>query len=56
LTSKSKRDTFELFRQNLQNPDILTFDELLGRARHLLLAEAEELTPPRLAANDWDEI
>ncbi|KZK80870.1 hypothetical protein PsAD46_03918 [Pseudovibrio sp. Ad46] len=30
-----KRDTFELFRRDLKNIDILTFDELLERARFI---------------------
>lgn len=43
LDSHDKRTTFELFRRSLHNPEIITFDELLARARHLLLNEAEQI-------------
>ena len=43
LDKVSKRNTFELFRRNLQNPKIITFDELLTRSRHLLLHEQREI-------------
>jgi hypothetical protein len=42
LDNQSKRATFELFRRNLQNPDVITFDELYERAKHLLLVEEKE--------------
>ena len=32
----SKRRTFELFRRNMSNPEIITFDELFERARFIL--------------------
>jgi hypothetical protein len=32
LDTKNKRATFELFRRNLHNPDVVTYDELLERA------------------------
>uniref|UniRef100_UPI0013ECC5F3 Shedu immune nuclease family protein n=1 Tax=Paludisphaera soli TaxID=2712865 RepID=UPI0013ECC5F3 len=44
LDDQAKRSTFELFRRNLQNPEIITFDELHERARHLLLIEGDELS------------
>jgi hypothetical protein len=31
-----KRNTFECFRRNLSNPEIITFDELLERARFIV--------------------
>jgi hypothetical protein len=37
LNSRAKVATFELFRGNLQNPEVVTFDELLARAKALLL-------------------
>jgi hypothetical protein len=37
LDSREKLSTFELFRANLHNPDVVTFDELLMRSRALLL-------------------
>lgn len=43
LDTNIKRTTFELFRRNLQTPEIITFDELLDRARHLLLNEEKHL-------------
>jgi hypothetical protein len=33
LDGQSKRATFELYRRNLHNPEIITYDELLERAR-----------------------
>ena len=39
LGSISKRSTFELFRRNLVNPEVLTFDELYERAK--FIAEQE---------------
>lgn len=43
LDRSAKRTTFELFRRNIMNPEIITFDELLERARHLVLNEQKEL-------------
>ena len=37
LNDVNKRATFELFRRNLHNPEILTFDELLARASYLVI-------------------
>src|SRR5690606_22497214 len=34
--SKPKFGSFELFRRNLSNPEIITFDELYERARHIV--------------------
>jgi hypothetical protein len=50
LDSVTKRTTFELFRRNLNNPEVITFDELLERARHLLLNDEKQL-----AASDSEE-
>lgn len=36
LTDHEKRNTFELFRRNINNPEILTFDELLERAKFIV--------------------
>ena len=36
LDDRHKRATFELFRRELRNPDIVTFDELLDRARFIV--------------------
>ncbi|MFM7389510.1 MAG: Shedu immune nuclease family protein [Vampirovibrionales bacterium] len=33
---REKRTSFELFRQNLKNPDIITFDELYERAKFIV--------------------
>ena len=43
LDTAAKRTTFELFRRNIHNPEVITFDELLERARHLLLNEEKHL-------------
>jgi hypothetical protein len=34
--NKNKKATFELFRRNLHNPEIITYDELLERAKYLI--------------------
>lgn len=36
LSDTSARNSFELFRRSLSNPEILTFDELLQRARFIV--------------------
>jgi hypothetical protein len=36
LDSRPKRTSFELYRQNLNNPEILTFDELYERAKFIV--------------------
>ena len=45
LSNRVQRTSFELFRRNLHNPEVITFDELLERAAHLLLNERQHLTP-----------
>jgi hypothetical protein len=54
LNTNPKRTTFELFRRNMQNPETITFDELLGRAKHLLLKEAEKFEPLSPTSEDSD--
>ncbi|MBA2276281.1 MAG: DUF4263 domain-containing protein [Chloroflexia bacterium] len=39
LDHPNKRATFELYRRNLHNPEIITYDELLERARFTLRLE-----------------
>jgi len=34
--SREKFGSFELFRRNMTNPEVITFDELLERARHVV--------------------
>lgn len=40
LTTDASIDTFELYRRNLHNPEIITFDELLERARFIVASES----------------
>lgn len=47
LDTVAKRNSFELFRRNVRNPEIIMFDELLERARHLLLNEEQNLDPKK---------
>lgn len=42
LDTDDKRSTFGRFRQNLWNPEVLTYDELLERARYLVRRVAEQ--------------
>jgi hypothetical protein len=46
LNTKAKRSSFELFRRNLHNPEILTFDELLARAEWIVGIQADESVAP----------
>lgn len=39
--NEQKYASFEMFRRNLTNPEIVTFDELFERARHIVAAEAK---------------
>jgi hypothetical protein len=44
---RAKHQSFELYRRNLYEPEIITFDELLARAEwHVAVAEQEELSNP----------
>jgi hypothetical protein len=42
LDNMDKRATFELFRRNLHNPEVITYDELLARARFTVQVESAE--------------
>jgi hypothetical protein len=46
LNNIDKRNTFELFRRNVINPEILTFDELYERAKFIVetTAQASQIT------------
>lgn len=46
LADISKRNTFELFRRNVVNPEILTFDELYERAKFIVDSTKQDETPP----------
>lgn len=47
-----KRASFELFRRNLRTPEIVTFDELLERARFVVATERETDLEPHSSAED----
>jgi hypothetical protein len=38
LDNRDKKNSLELFRRNLKNPEVITFDELLERARFIVSA------------------
>jgi hypothetical protein len=44
LDNTDKKVTFELFRRNLHNPEIITYDELLERARYLVAVPPDSST------------
>ena len=44
LDDRHKRATFEIFRRELRNPEILAFDELLERARIVVAVEQSRLS------------
>jgi hypothetical protein len=39
LNDRNKKATFEMFRRNLHNPEIITYDELLERAAYMTRVE-----------------
>jgi hypothetical protein len=41
--NEEKFSSFELFRRNLVNPEIITFDELYERAKHIVNNPIEEI-------------
>ena len=43
LNNIEKRNTFELFRRNMINPEILTFDELYERAKYIVERRTERV-------------
>lgn len=43
--NEEKYSSFELFRRNLSNPEIITFDELYERAK-FIVATSEQKTAP----------
>jgi hypothetical protein len=44
LDSSEKRNTFELYRSNIHNPEIITFDELFERAKYIVEGDGEYLS------------
>lgn len=42
LDARDKKNSLELFRRNLKNPEVLTFDELLERARFIVQSGEEQ--------------
>lgn len=42
LDTRDKKNSLELFRRNLKNPEVLTFDELLERARFIVQSGEEQ--------------
>lgn len=44
---RAKHQSFELYRRNLYEPEVITFDELLAQAEwHVAVAEQEDLANP----------
>ena len=52
LEKAHRRQAFQLFRRNVHNPEILTFDELFERAKFIAQVEIEVSTE---GATDWDD-
>lgn len=52
LDNKDKKRSFELFRRNLHNPEIITYDELLARAQFIL----RDRVVAKFAADEDDEL
>jgi len=45
LESEIKKKTFELFRNDSRNTEILTYDELYDRARYIVEGESRKFEP-----------
>ncbi len=54
LSETTKKNTFELFRRNVVNPEILTFDELFERAKFIVEQTGE--AKPTNAQESTDDI
>lgn len=51
--NEQKYACFEMFRRNLTNPEIVTFDELFERAKHIVAVETKnEGRVQQIAAGD----
>jgi len=46
--SQERYGSFELFRRNVSSPEIVTFDELLERARHIVTAGESAQAEPKM--------
>lgn len=49
----ASKETFELYRRNLYNPEIITFDELLERARFIV---ASDVNPTESVLEEQNDI
>lgn len=56
LDTVSKRATFELLRRNLHNPQILTFDELLERAKYLVAHDVAAMQVARTQSQNLVDV
>jgi len=56
LGDRYKRDSFARFRRNTLNPEIVTYDELLERARFIVNAEAQEIPNVDDIDEDFDDV
>ena len=54
--NEAKFRSFELFRRNIRRPEIVTFDELLYRARFIVEHEGAELRTETVAPPEDDDI
>lgn len=58
LDDTAKKLTFELFRRNLHNPEVITYDELLARARFVVSVPesgGDDPVPPAAASLEEDD-
>ncbi len=56
LSSSPKKTTFEMFRQNLVKPEIITFDELLARAEFIVKQTGADEDAPQDAEVSDDSV
>jgi hypothetical protein len=56
LNSREKRNSFEQFRNNLSNPEVITYDELYERARYIVEGDTPVVGESEPASINLDEI
>lgn len=56
LADRDKRNSFELFRRNLHNPEIITFDELYERAKFIVGKNEEKRTNTAESIDTIDDV
>lgn len=54
--NEDKYGSFQLFRRNLHNPEIITYDELLERAKYIVASKSESVIKDDYSENEEEDI